>query len=48
MEDLYVKLYIMKHKNLTPTEKNIRVKSGKFGRTAKFGQQSCLIHILII
>ena len=25
-----------------------RVKSGKFGQSAKFGQRSCLIHILII
>ena len=26
----------------------LRVKSGKFGRSAKFGQRSCLFHILII
>ena len=25
-----------------------RVKSGKFGRSAKFGQRPCLFHILII
>ena len=27
---------------------HIRVKSGKFGRSAKFGQRSCFIHVLII
>ena len=27
---------------------NIRVKSGEFGRSAKFGQRPCLFHILII
>ena len=27
---------------------NYRVKSGKFRRSAKFGQRSCLFHILII
>ena len=26
----------------------IRVKSGKFGRSAKFGQRPCLFHISII
>ena len=26
----------------------VRVKSGKFGRSAKFGQRPCLFHILII
>ena len=26
----------------------IRVKSGKFGRLAKFGQRPCLFHILLI
>ena len=26
---------------------HIRVKSGKFGRLAEFGQRSCFIHILI-
>ena len=25
-------------------EKDIRVKSGMFGQTAKFGQRSCLFH----
>ena len=29
-------------------EETARVKSDKFGRSAKFGQRPCLFHILII
>ena len=34
--------------NLWFTDMNIRVKSGMFGQTAKFGQLPCLFHSLII
>ena len=36
------------HFIITKTAAYIRVKLGKFGRSAKFGQRPCLFHILII
>ena len=33
---------------MNETMNTIRVKSGKFGQSAKFGQRVCLFHILII
>ena len=35
-------------KMLINLELHGRVKSGKFGRSAKFGQRPCLFHILTI
>ena len=34
--------------NIAPRALSYRVKSRKFGRSAKFGQRHCLFHILII
>ena len=40
-------IWVEHDKGLSSHEQG-RVKSGKFGRSAKFGQRPCLFHILII